>query len=225
MLTPFAIGFKSVFPEGKIVYLMSDGAALPIAFSQTVDRLKKKNIVAQTITFGHAFGGDLEAVNVYSALLAAKHVCQADAAVILMGPGVVGTGTKWGTTALEQGEYLNAVASLKGIPVAILRMSEEEKRPRHSGLSHHTLTALQKITYRRCCVPVPNYAKHFKNIVDAVASLEHDISWFDTENAFRQLLHEEPDVTTMGRSPTEDALFFHSALAAGIAAGQLRLHH
>ena len=225
MLTPFAIGFKSVFPEGKIVYLMSDGAALPIAFSQTVDKLQKKGLIAQTVTFGHAFGGDLEAVNVYSALLAAKHVCQADTAVILMGPGVVGTDTKWGTTALEQGEYLNAAASLKGVPIAVLRMSETEKRARHSGLSHHTLTVLQDIAYIRCLVPVPNYAQHFENIVQTVASLDHDISWFDTQNAFLQLLHEEPEVTTMGRSPMEDPLFFHSALAAGIAAGQLGRNH
>lgn len=225
MLTPFTIGFKSVFPEGRIVYLMSDGAALPIAFSKTVDILKKERLIEQTITFGHAFGGDLEAVNVYSALLAAKYVYQADAAVILMGPGVVGTGTKWGTTGLEQGEYLNAVTVLKGIPIAILRMSEAEERTRHRWLSHHTLTVLQEITYSPCYVPLPNYAKNFEDVVNAVGSLEHNITWVDTDRAFLQLLKEHSNVTTMGRSPKEDPLFFHAALAAGISAAQFGWGH
>ncbi len=75
-----------------MAYLMSDGAALPIFFSQTVPVLKDMGLITRTITFGHAFGGDLEAVNIYSALLAAKHVVGADFALVTMGGpgGVVG---------------------------------------------------------------------------------------------------------------------------------------
>ena len=52
---------------------MSDGGALPLPF------MKYKNVagtkLAQgTITAGHAFGGDLEAINIYSALAAAAEV-------------------------------------------------------------------------------------------------------------------------------------------------------
>src|SRR5699024_8417480 len=121
---PLALILQHKLENLRLVYLMSDGAALPLGFSKIVGELKKRKLLESTITFGHAFGGDFEAVNIYSALLAAKHVAKADLAIVLMGPGVVGTNTTWGTTALEQGIYLNAVRQLKGTPVAIPRLSE-----------------------------------------------------------------------------------------------------
>ena len=45
---------------------------------------------------GQAFGGDLEATNVHSGLLAARHVLGADVAVVAQGPGNLGTGTRVG---------------------------------------------------------------------------------------------------------------------------------
>ena len=62
-------------------------------------------------------------MNIYSALIVAKAVAKADYAIVCMGPGIVGTNTKWGTTALEQASILHAVSTLKGIPIAILRLS------------------------------------------------------------------------------------------------------
>ena len=103
-------------PGRRLVYLMSDGAALPLGFSQTVTALKQEGLLAATITFGHAFGGDLEAVNIYSALLAAKHVVQADLAVVLMGPGVVGTGTTLGHNCHGTGHFPQRGAAAAGDP-------------------------------------------------------------------------------------------------------------
>jgi hypothetical protein len=101
----------------RSAYLMTDGAALPLAFSNTVAILKERNIICGSVTAGHAFGGDLEAVNVYSGLLAAKKVLAADVIICAMGPGIVGTGSKWGFTGVEQGDMgQNLFSILIGFP-------------------------------------------------------------------------------------------------------------
>ena len=70
---------------------MTDGAALPLALSDLVADLRERELIDATITCGHAFGGDYEAVSAFSALAVARHVAHADAAVVVMGPGIVGT--------------------------------------------------------------------------------------------------------------------------------------
>jgi hypothetical protein len=92
----------------KAAYVMTDGAALPMQFSQAVNWLKEQGIIHGTVTVGHAFGGELEAVNIYSGLLAAYEAFHPDVIIVTMGPGIVGTGTKWGFTGVEQGMVLNA---------------------------------------------------------------------------------------------------------------------
>ena len=47
--------------ELRVVYVMTDGAALPLPLSRMVRTLRKR-IIAGTVTTGHAFGGDLESV-------------------------------------------------------------------------------------------------------------------------------------------------------------------
>ena len=53
---------------------MTDGAALPLALSDLVWQLRERGLLDSTITCGHAFGGDYEAVSVYSALAVARHI-------------------------------------------------------------------------------------------------------------------------------------------------------
>src|SRR5579871_813599 len=60
--------------DPRIVYIMTEGAALPLAFSRLVSQLRALGMLQTTITSGQAFGGDLEAVNLYSALAAARAV-------------------------------------------------------------------------------------------------------------------------------------------------------
>ena len=67
-LPAVALGIRSVRPDARIAYVMTDGAALPLALSDLVATLRDRDLVDTTITCGHAFGGDHEAVNVYSAL-------------------------------------------------------------------------------------------------------------------------------------------------------------
>ena len=49
-----------------------------------------------------------------------------------MGPGIVGTGTQLGTTALEVGQVINAVGSL-GLTIVIPRINFNDSRQRHKG--------------------------------------------------------------------------------------------
>ncbi|MFH5184819.1 DUF3866 family protein [Paenibacillus sp. TAB 01] len=139
----------------RVAYIMSDGGALPIAFSRHVRRLKQQEWLTGTVTYGHAYGGEVEAVNKYTALLAAKHVLQADIAVVIMGPGSVGTGTRLGFSGLETGELINAAAALGGEPIVIPRISFLDPRERHRGLSHHLLTALTVVSRAQARVPLP----------------------------------------------------------------------
>ncbi|OJT85865.1 hypothetical protein BM535_22000, partial [Clostridioides difficile] len=70
---------------------------------------KEKKLIDSTITIGNAFGGDYECINIYTALITAKEILKADAVFVSMGPGIAGTGTKYGFTGIEQGSILDAV--------------------------------------------------------------------------------------------------------------------
>ena len=67
-------GVRSVRPQARVAYLMTDGGALPAWFSRTVAGLRDAGWLAACVTVGQAFGGDLEAVTVHSGLLAARLV-------------------------------------------------------------------------------------------------------------------------------------------------------
>ncbi|HJZ27430.1 MAG TPA: DUF3866 family protein, partial [Streptosporangiaceae bacterium] len=71
----------------RVAYVMQDGGALPAWFSLTCAALKDAGWLAATVSTGQAFGGDLETVTVHTGLLAARHVLQADIAVVAPGPG------------------------------------------------------------------------------------------------------------------------------------------
>ena len=139
----------------RVVYLMTDGGALPAWFSQTVAGLRDAGWLSACITAGQAFGGDLEAVTVHTGLLAARLVCDADLVVVAQGPGNLGTGTRWGFSGVAAGEAVNAVGVLNGRPVAALRVSGADARPRHRGVSHHSLTALGRVALVPADVVVP----------------------------------------------------------------------
>ncbi len=122
-LPAVAVAFKQRRRDARLAYVMTDGAALPLALSDLVAELRDKELIDATITCGHAFGGDYEAVSVHSALAVAHRIARADAAVVVMGPGVVGTATRLGFSGIEVGPVLDAAAGLQGTPIACLRAS------------------------------------------------------------------------------------------------------
>jgi hypothetical protein len=139
----------------KVAYVMTDGGALPAWFSRTVAGLRAAGWIEACLTAGQAFGGDLEAVTVHSALLAARLVVGADLVVVAQGPGNLGTGTRWGFSGVAAGEAVNAAGILGGRPVASLRVSGADGRQRHLGISHHSLTAYGRVALVPADVVVP----------------------------------------------------------------------
>jgi hypothetical protein len=219
-LLPVVVALKENIPKVRIAYVMTDGGALEASLSDTVRRLRELAWLGTVITVGHAIGGDLEAVNVYSGLLAARHVAHADVAIVGMGPGVVGTATPFGTSALELGMTLNAAASLQGRPIAVVRMSSAEERGRHAGVSHHALTALTRVALASVDVPVPR--GHLTGFAKIAA--QHNIVEIDSEPIIGELAEAEGlglHASHMGRGPEDDRLFFLAAGAAGFHAAEL----
>lgn len=214
-LLPVVTAFHQRRPDARVCYVMTDGGALDASLSHTVMRLRELDWLSSVVTIGHAVGGDLEAVNVYSGLLAARHVAKADVAIVGMGPGVVGTATAFGTTALEMGLTLNAAASLGGTPIAVVRMSSGEERDRHRGMSHHAFTALTRVALTSVDVPMPKGHAEGLGLVAA----RHRIIEVDAHNVIDELNEAKAlglKASHMGRGPEEDRLFFLAAGAAGI---------
>ena len=147
-------------PDGarqpRVVYVMTDGGALPLAYSRLVAALSEAGWLAGTVTAGQAWGGDIEAVSVHNALLAARHVLHADAAIVIQGPGNLGTETPWGFSGVACGDAVNAIATLGGRPVACLRVSQADARTRHRGVSHHSMTAYGRVALAGADVVVPD---------------------------------------------------------------------
>lgn len=211
MLAPICLQLSK--EKLKTVYIMTDGAALPIAFSETVHWLKKEQFLAGTVTIGHAYGGDLEAVNIYSGLLAAKAAFDPDVIIAGMGPGIVGTGTKWGFTGIEQGEILNAAEALYGIPIAVPRISFADKRQRHQGISHHTLTVLSRVCRAEAIVPLPVLEEKknafIRKQLQEEKLLDNYFCCMEEDHTIIKSMAEcQHKITTMGRGTEEDPDFF-----------------
>jgi hypothetical protein len=216
--------------EARVVYIMTDSAALPIAFSNLVTEMKEKRLIDATITSGQAFGGEYEAVNLYSAMAVAKEVAGADIIIVSQGPGSVGTGTPLGFSGVDQGMALNAAASLDGTAIAVARLSFSDPRKRHLGLSHHTLTVLQQIALVPALVPLPKLTgpdalKLKKLLEDDDLPERHEAVLIDAEPGLDAMRNCGIEVTTMGRRLSEDSAFFLSAAAAGLLAGQWIQEH
>jgi hypothetical protein len=203
-------GVLAARPQARVSYVMTDGGALPLWFSRTVAALQDR--LAGTVTVGQAFGGDLEAVSLHSGLLAAVRVQQADVVVVAQGPGNLGTGTTWGYSGVAAGEAVNAAAAVGGRPVAALRMSQADPRPRHRGVSHHSTTAYGKVALAAADVVVP---RSHAGLVPADAFPRHRLVQVEDEDLLDLLRPWSPLLSSMGRGLDEDPLAFVAAAAAG----------
>ncbi|MGL5327940.1 MAG: DUF3866 family protein [Peptostreptococcaceae bacterium] len=219
MLTPFVASYKRNNPDKKLVYIMTDGAALPIYLSKNVENLKNKKLIDSTITVGNAFGGDYECINIYTALITAKEILNADAVFVSMGPGIAGTGTKYGFTGVEQGPILDAVKKLGGIPIAIPRISFADKRDRHRGISHHSITVLNDIVNVSVNIPITIYNNEFRDIIQSQIKenkldSKHNIIYISNKEVKNDLDYFNLKVRSMGRSYDQDMEFFQAASSA-----------
>lgn len=225
MIAPAAAGAKAAGAR-TVVYVMTDGAALPGPFSRLVPSLRSADLLDGWITCGQTFGGELEAVTVWTALIAAVDVLHADVVIVADGPGNLGTQTTWGVSALTNGHALNAAVALGGRPVAALRVSFTDARERHRGVSHHSLTILEHVCAANANVAVPALEADQREAVwNALRSrrLEerHQLVETDGRPALAELERRGVAVRSMGRTPSDDPAFFLSAGAAGVLAARM----
>jgi len=149
---------------------------------------------------------------------------KAELVIVAMGPGNVGTGTRFGFSGMEVGEHINRVNALGGTPIVIPRISFADQRLRHRGISHHTLTAL---SFAACSpavliLPKTGFAqtrlmldqlarrglhRRHRVLVRAAPPLERIMQYFCLSVAH-----------SMGRGYRDDPLFFNAAAAAAATA-------
>jgi hypothetical protein len=203
----------------RIAYIMTDHGALPLEFSKNVAMLKENRLLDTTITIGSAFGGDYECVNIYTGLQTAASVDKSDIILVAMGPGIAGTGTRYGFSGLELGFYLDLAYRLGGQCCYIPRISFADKRQRHYGLSHHSLTMLREIIQAPVPIALPILGKkqqaYLLQQLDSYNLLEkHRIMLMDGRGIQSAMKSVNIPFTTMGRGIKEDPAFFYAIGAA-----------
>lgn len=212
--------------NGRIAVVCTDEAALPVVLSDDLRRLQACIPGLGIISSGQAFGGDYEAVNLYSALLTARHNMEASVVVVTPGPGAVGTGTRWGFGGVAQGQALNAARALKGTPIGVVRASNADLRPRHQGISHHTQTVFSRVALGRfhAAWPSPSGEEYQDDWNDLVEMSEGRLIGHrvvGSADALDEWESEGHRLYSMGRNRRDDPLFFEAAAAAGILASTL----
>ena len=224
-----AAAIKATAPHLRVGYVMTDQAALHMGYSKMVKQAVAQGLVDVTVSTGQAIGGDIEAINLYSGLLAACHVGGCDVIVVAIGPGVAGTSTPFGHGGVAQGEAVNAAFALGGRPVIALRMSFADERERHQGISHHSLSVLGTIALAPAVIAIPYLAdaRQQLQIDEQLEGLschvDHQGVFFD-EPVFDPAWLGDIVVTTMGRGFADDPIFFEAAAAAGVVAAQIGAH-
>lgn len=222
-LLPVLCGIRA-YATPRVAYVMTDGAALEAGFSQTLRGLRDRDWLCGVVTSGHAIGGDLESVTLHSGLLAARHVLGADLIVAGLGPGVVGTATPYGTTALELGTIALAAQALGGRTVVCVRLSEADPRERHRGLSHHVVNALGWVSGvidpgASCVVAPTGWGPRLSEALAGWRVVEHEPG--DVVAMLAEAAEHGMSASHMGRNASEDRLFFEAASAAGAYATTL----
>ena len=210
-LAPVAVAFAETRPGARLGYVMTDSAALPFVLSDLAAALSDRGLFHATVSVGQAFGAEIEAVNLLDGLGAAR-AAGCDAVIVAPGPGVVGTGTRYGFSGIEVVTVVDLVAAVNARPVVAVRWSGADPRARHQGVSHHVSTALGLMHGSASVAAPPDYelgelpAHHERVIVD-IPDLSDGLAGLPA--------------TTMGRGFGEDQGFFEVAAAAGVVAAEM----
>jgi len=192
----------------RVAYVQQGGGALPVSLSDTVRALKARQLLETAIAVAPCLDGDVQCVTVASALVHAAGRAAADVVVCGIGPGIVGTGSRFGHGGLAVADAANAASALGGTPIVAPRVSFADERERHQGVSHHTRSALELcLGDVRVAWPEGLERPHDLDVEEV------DVSGWETVCGSLPLSH-------MGRGPTDDPWFFAAAFAAGrLAAG------
>ena len=203
-------------PSGGSRYVMTDGAALPIALSDLVVDLGDRGWLAGTITAGHAFGGDLEAVSVPSALLLAVDGARADLVIVAHGPRRRRHRHAARHHRDRDGRHRLRRPATRG-PADHDRPGERCRRPRappgHQPSHPHLARAGADARRRRAADRAGRRGRIARPAPGARRrSRRSDVG--------AVLAAADLRVTTMGRGPEDDPLFFRSVAAATLLAAR-----
>jgi hypothetical protein len=241
-LAPVAWAYARASDGARLGYVQTEGGALPGGHSRVLAALRRAGLLAGHITAGATHGGELEAVSTAGALHHGIAVLGWDAALVGPGPGIVGSSSRLGhggMTALDSAH----VALALGCPTLLVaRMSSADRRERHRGISHHTLTVLDLLLEPVTVAlpagmrsPVGADLRAGLGAVFGGSSATRPAVPLDVARPVRVTRHDwrraEVDLPayvasglpaeTMGRSLAEDPLFFGAALAGGAALAEL----
>ncbi len=226
-IAPASAGIKVVKPKAKVVYIMTDSAALTLAFSKLIPLLKSAKLIDVTITCGQAFGGEIECINPYTALLCAKAI-EADAVIVASGPGHLGTASPLGFSGVEMGWLIDAVNDLGGDAIFAPRVSFFDPRIRHRGISHHTITVLERLCHTKATVVFPllkdEKAQAFlsEQLKQSHIAEKHNVVWWEGFKAIDLLNELGIPLESMGRRYVDDPAFFLAPAAAAMWAMEQR---
>jgi hypothetical protein len=195
----------------RVAYVQLEGGALPLGLSDSVRALKGRGLLERTVSQGACFGGEVECVNVASALAWAAGAGY-EAVVCAVGPGIVGTGSRLGHGGLAAAAAANTASALGGSPVLAVRVSSADERERHRGVSHHTRAVVDlclgevRVAWPRG-LEAPEWLEPREEV---------DVGGWEEACAGLPLSH-------MGRGSAEEPWFFAAAFAAGrLARGLVR---
>jgi len=243
-LAAVAWAFAQANPGASLGYVQTEGGALPGTHSRTVAALRESGLLAGHLTAGATFGGEAEAITVGGALHHGLQRLGWDAALCGPGPGIVGSGSRLGHGGMLALDSAHVALALGCPTLLVARMSSGERRARHRGISHHTLTVLD-LLLEPVTVALPagmrspvgaDLRAGLGSVFGASAPTRpapvgeverparitrHD--WRRAEVDLPAYVASGLPVETMGRSLTEDPLFFAAALAGGTALGELRV--
>lgn len=215
-LAPAAWAAAQAAPGLKVGYVQTAGGALPGSLSRDVAELRERGLLCGHITAGPAYGGEYESLSTVGALDAA-HRLGWDAVLAGPGPGIVGSATRLGHGGMAALDTAHAALSLRMPTFLSLRLSAADPRPRHRGVSHHTLTVLE-LLLASVEIAIPEGQEEIAAELESAVGGRHrlqvkavDLGGYATTGLPSQ---------TMGRNLKEDPLFFAAALAAGAALRQ-----
>jgi len=244
-LAPVAWAFARASPGARLGYVQTEGGALPGSHSRVVAQLRERDLLAGHLTAGAAFGGEGEAITTGGAVHHGLRTLGWDAAVCGPGPGIVGSGSRLGHGGMLALDSAHVALALGCRTLLIARMSCGERRARHRGISHHTLTVLD-LLLEPVTVALPagirspvgaDLREGLGSIFGAeppsrrgpapaverpVRIARHD--WRRAEVDLPAYGASGLPAETMGRGIAEDPLFFAAALAGGTALGELQVH-
>ena len=247
-LAAVAWAFAQARPGATLGYVQTPGGALPGGHSRVVRTLRKRGLLGGHLTAGAAYGGEGESVTVAGALHHGLSTLGWDAAVCGPGPGIVGSGSPLGHGGMYALDSAHTALALGAPTLVVARMSSADSRPRHRGISHHTLTVLD-LLLEPVTVALPagirspvgadlraGLGSVLRSSSTALSSergrpqLELDVDrparmarhdWRRAPVDMPAYLQSGLPAETMGRILIEDPLFFGAALAGGTVLADL----